>query len=382
MAGLTEYYEESRQRLLTQCIECGLCVEKCRVMEFLDERPDPGKVIQGLKSYLSGGEGNAELKLRTDACMRCYGCVQDESCPAGLDALLLNELYWREWELRTQEKPYSRVQYDNHEERSRRFTTPEEYARITSERITDGAKVVLFPGCNIYRQPDKILNMLDIMDAIGVPYSFIPGIKYCCGQANRGSRGDSEWSQSAGEKLIDKLQKLGAETAVFWCPTCSCHIEYRFRRFVDELPFKCVTFGRFMLDHIDRMRFPDAKPCRVTFHEPCKSAYMGIDLDEIRSVLRAIPGTELVEMAHHHQNAMCCGCRAVNSLPGVGDQVTEQRLQEARDTGAEKMLDVCHNCHWIFRRYQDKTGVCDVDVENYSSYIAAAMEIHRADSMK
>ena len=382
MAKLTQYFEDSRKKLLTECMNCGLCVENCKVMEFLPERPDSDEIMDGFKSYLSGGEGNAAMKLKADACMRCYGCQQEEYCPIGLDSLLINEMYWRDWEFRTQEKPYSRVQYDNHEERSRKFTTPEEYEKITTVKIVPGAKVALFPGCNVYRQPDKVLNMLDIMDAIGIPYSFVPGVEYCCGQANRGSRGDTEWMELAGNKLVDKLIETGAETVVFWCPTCACHIEYRWDKFMDALPFKRISFGGFILENIDKLDFSGAKECKITFHEPCKTAYMGIDLEEIRNVLRAIPGTELVEMAHHHDNAMCCGCRAVNSKPEIGNIVTEARLQEARDTGAEKMLDVCHNCHWIFRRYQIATGVEDVNVENYSTYIAAALGIERDDSMK
>lgn len=381
MGKITDYYNMSREKFMTMCTGCGACVENCRVMTFIENRPEADEVLDGFRGYFSGGDGNVALKLRTDACMRCYGCL-DDYCPIGLDALLLNEIYWREQEFRTQEKPYSRVQFDNHDERRRRFTTPEELERISTVRIVPGARVAFFPGCNVYRQPDKILNALDIMDAIGEPYSFVPGMQYCCGQANRGSRGDSEWSQEAGEKLVAKLADTGAEKVVFWCPTCACHIKYRFKDFMEGLPFENISFGGYVLENIQKLDFKCARPCKVTLHEPCKTAYMGIDLEEIRNVLRAIPGTELVEMEHHHENTMCCGCRAVNSLPELGDSVTEMRLAEARETGADKMLDVCHNCHWIFRRYQDKTGVCDVNIENYSTYIAAALGIERADSMK
>jgi hypothetical protein len=37
------------------------------------------------------------------------------------------------------------------------------------------ARYVLFPGCNVYFQPELILNALDIMDAVGDDYAFVPG---------------------------------------------------------------------------------------------------------------------------------------------------------------------------------------------------------------
>ena len=301
--------------------------------------------------------------------------------PIGLDSLLINELVRRAAEGR-KEEPYSMPLYDNHMQRSLEFTNSGEFARITTPLHTPGTEYVLFPGCNIYRQPDKILNMLDIMDAIGTPYSFIPGMQYCCGLSPRGSEGDSDWLQDSAERLISKAVELGAKTVIFWCPTCACNLEYRVEKFIDKLPFKAVTFGKYVLQNIDKLSFPAAEPHTVTLHEPCKTAYMGIDPDEIRNILRAIPGTTVVEMEHHHENTMCCGCRAVESMPEFGGNATDDRLDEALATGADKMLDVCHNCHWIFRRRQKETGRNDVQVENYSTYIASALGHKREDSMK
>jgi Fe-S oxidoreductase len=143
-------------------------------------------------------------------------------------------------------------------------------------------------------------------------------MQYSLRPGQPGSRGDSEWSQEGGEALVKKLAETGAETVVFRCPTCACHIKYRFKDFMDGLPFRNISFGRYVLEHIGSLSFPEAKPCRVTLHEPCKTAYMGIDLEEIREILRAIPGTELVEMAHHHAGTMCCGCRAAIPCPRWG----------------------------------------------------------------
>jgi Fe-S oxidoreductase len=124
-------------------------------------------------------------------------------------------------------------------------------------------------------------------------------------------------------------------------------MKYRVHKFVGELPFTVISFGNFLSQNLNRLTFPAAVPQTVTLHEPCKTAYMDIDVEDVRDVLRAIPGTTVVEMEHHHENTLCCGCRAVTTMPSVGRNATAVRLDEALETGADKMLDVCHACHMI-----------------------------------
>jgi len=37
---------------------------------------------------------------------------------------------------------------------------------------------VFFLGCNVYFQPEKILNAMDIIDAIGDDYAFLSAVDY------------------------------------------------------------------------------------------------------------------------------------------------------------------------------------------------------------
>ncbi len=373
---LTDYYDQMKQRLLTQCTECTSCVKHCKVFPHLPQRPDSGEVIKGIRSFIGGGMTNAAAEYYSNACMYCFGC-SDRYCPVGIDHLVIQELYRREIDNRSPDRE-PRVLYPDHEERMRKYTTPDEYSRITTARYDHDSEIVLFPGCNIFRQPDKVLNLLDIMDAIGNAYSFLPGIEYCCGNVGR-ERGDTAMMERMAGKLIDKLIDLKAKTVVFWCPTCACNVRHIFDHCVPERPFEIITFGAYMLRNANRLSYPNAKPCRITLHEPCKSAYMGIDTEDIRGVLRSIPGTDLVEMRHNRENTMCCGCAAVAGSPALGSSITNKRLDEAKATGSDKMLDVCHFCHWVFKNHQETTGIHEIAVENYSTYIAEAMGISHPD---
>jgi Fe-S oxidoreductase len=376
----TEYYEEAKKRLVTKCTGCGNCVKNCRVMSFAGYPFDAAVMRKGIIDFLCGGEKPSEAALfRMNSCMRCYACL-DIKCPAGVTPMLTGELVAREIELRKEEPWENIVLYPVHDELARKGTSPEEYRRITGEALVPGAEYLFFPGCNVYKQPDKLLNALTIMDTVGRPYSFAPGLKYCCGSSPRGIRGDAAWQEDAVDRLFGLAEKNRVREMIFWCPTCLSFLEAHIRHYYTP-PFRCVSFSQYLAENLDRLRFPAALPHKVTYHEPCKNAYMGIDTNCTRQVLRAIPGTELVEMEHHGKDTLCCGCRAVASMPSLGAVVAVERLKEAQATGADTLIDLCHNCHWIFvpaRKAHPELNF-SLNIENFSTYVAGAMGKARKD---
>jgi Fe-S oxidoreductase len=299
--------------------------------------------------------------------------------------MMIAELFDRETQLR-RDKPFDMPDYPVHDGLARAGTSPEEYVRITTERIKTGAKTLFFPGCNVYKQPDKLLCALFLLDACGEEYSFLPGMKHCCGWTPGGCAGDAESLQERAEQLMARIEGSGASQAVFWCPTCLCIIKEKMRHFLTP-SVNCVTFGEYIAAHVGRLSFPAAGPHKIALHDPCKSAYLGIDIDpgSVRTLLRAIPGTELVEMPRHGRNTVCCGCDAVPGVPEVGARVTEERLREAAATGADTLIDICHNCHWIFKpaqkRMESAPEASALRIVNYATYIAAAMGMERPDSL-
>ena len=373
--SILSYYNKAAEALIARCTGCAKCVTSCRA--FGDFGGNPKRIAKNTLAFLKGEEPLCEeSEARLRGCMRCFGCVKDWKCSAGVDPMTLEELVWRKIE-RSKEKPFDIDPYPIHEARARAFTTQEEYERITNERVRGGARVLFFPGCNVYKQPDKLLLALMILDEIGIPYSFLPGIEYCCGLSARGVYGEAEWLETSARRLFGKAESLGIETMIFWCPTCLCNLETRVKRILQP-SFECISFAQFVERNLEKLSFPAAKPCRVTYHEPCKTAYLGLDTDAVRSLLLAVPGTELSEMAHHGENTLCCGCEAVPRSPETGEKMTRRRIDEAKATGAEIMIDVCHNCHWIF---EPRMGGSGLRAESYVSYLARAMGKPREDSL-
>ncbi len=377
--NISEFYDDSQDRLISDCIACGKCVSQCKIMKYVPVASSPSDVQRDILAFLRGDAGLSDSAFaKVNACMKCYGCTGTD-CPIGVDSLTVNELVLRR--LNVEEARQSEAQlYAFHRDQIRKYATPEEQARITTPVWNYGSEYAFFSGCNVYKQPDKLLNALDIMDAIGNAYSFIPGMEYCCGMSVRGISGDAGWMYDAGMKLMKAVEKTGAKTLALWCPTCACAVEHRIKKYYQP-KFEIITFGQYVRRNLDRLSFQNDTRCTVTYHEPCKAAYMDVDTDSVRAILAAVPNTTLVEMKHHGKDTMCCGCRAADVCPETGSLVTGDRLEEAAETGADILIDVCHNCHWLFKQYQKRTGSRDVSVVNYSSFITRAMGKTRADSM-
>ena len=117
----------------------------------------------------------------------------------------------------------------------------------------------------------------------------------------------------------------------------------------------------------------------VTLHEPCKSAYTGLDSNGPREVLRQLPGVTLKEMKHHGQETSCCGSGAACWFPESSAKIREARLKEADQTGADRLVTICHYCGQTFGAEEERF---DFSVTNYVNLVAEAMGIQRDDKFK
>jgi Fe-S oxidoreductase len=61
-------------------------------------------------------------------------------------------------------------------------------------------------------------------------------------------------------------------------------------------------------------------------------------------VINALPGIELNEMAKSGNNALCCGVSNWMNCTVYSKQIQVERLQQAKDSGANTLLTACPKC--------------------------------------
>lgn len=252
-----------------------------------------------------------------------------------------------------------------------------DYARITTAGAKHRARHVFFPGCNVYFQPEKILAALDIMDAIGDDYTFIPGLDRCCGDSFF-FQGDIEKGASRAEELVSAIAAFRPAAVIFWCPTCQCRFAQTLAPAMD-IPFEVLSFPQYLAANMHKLPLSTSSAGSVTLHEACKSAYTGVDRDGPITVLRQLPGVELREMARRGPDTACCGSGAVCWFPASSDRMRTERLQEAADTGTQRLVTVCHYCSQTFAAEERHY---DFEIVSYIDLVAAAMGRPREDKFK
>ena len=370
MGYFVQYHEDNKDKLLKDCVACGKCVKECRVMEYVETDVSPSDIQRGILDFLADRAPLTEIsEKKAKICMRCYGCL-DVKCQIGINSITINELVKEKLDI-TYEKKKSQSFFPDFHTLLDEKVTKEEFHKITTPRRKSDAKTLFFPGCNVYKLPDILLDALFVMDAIGEEYSFMPGIENCCGMA-ASKAGNNPIMDETAERFVQMIKELGVSEVILWCPACASHMD-RWAEYFNTIGCKFVPFGKYVERNLDKLDLSEAESFKITYHEPCKCAYMDIDLG-VRTILSSIPGTTLVEMEHNGSDTMCCGNNAILSYPEIGIKIGLSRMTEAEATGAEIMINVCHSCHGSLVKTREKANNCSFTVENYATYIRRALD--------
>ncbi|MBI5583457.1 MAG: respiratory nitrate reductase subunit gamma [Deltaproteobacteria bacterium] len=184
-----------------------------------------------------------------------------------------------------------------------------------------------------------------ILQKTGVRFGIIGDQEPCCGDIARVA-GETGLFQEKMENALELFDRLGIRELVTSSPHC-------FHSFYHEYPGR--TFGvrhytQVLKDLIAarRLIFKKSGNLTVTYHDPCYLGRHNRFFEEPREILRAIPGLKLVEMAHCGPNSLCCGGGGGRMWQGSelrGEaRMSEIRMKEARDTGAEILITACPLC--------------------------------------
>ena len=372
-----DHYGKEKQRFLEHCTQCGVCAKICPILPLTGAAAiSPPTIQKDLFDFMQGGAPNALAYTKAFACMACFKCTAD-ICPEGLNPLLVNEIIKGAYINSGQANSLYRdigAPDSTHRVLASAQLPAADFKRISSVDVRQRARYVFFPGCNVYFQPDKILNALDILDAIGDDYVFLPGLDHCCGD-NHLFFGQYRWGSRLAQALVDAVAAYRPETLVLWCPTCQCRFEKYIGQAMD-IPFTIRSFSQYLADRMDKLPLTGAAAGTVTLHEACKAAYTGVDRNSARKVLRQLPGVTLREMEHHGERAVCCGSGADCWFPESSARMRQGRLEEAAQTGAERMVTVCHYCSQAFVAEASRF---EFTVVNYVQLVAEAMGIRRED---
>ena len=226
---------------------------------------------------------------------------------------------------------------------------------IPTDEYPINSNVAYYPGCVDYLDQDLVFSHLNkgdmnlgdtttaaftLFDEMGVDVAYLGrDFMKCCGH-------DQKWQgmDDVAEKLKTfnkkKLEESGIDTLVSSCAEC-------FRTFAMDYELegiKVMHTTEYLKEAGFDVELTSSCPKTVTFHDPCRLGRQMDIYDEPRELIENVKGIELVEMEHHHDDALCCGVSSMMSCNEDSRTLRVERFEEVIETGAEMMITSCPKC--------------------------------------
>ncbi|MFC1944070.1 (Fe-S)-binding protein [Chloroflexota bacterium] len=228
--------------------------------------------------------------------------------------------------------------------------------------------VLYFAGCHAcYPQPEIARATVAILKGAGIGVAYLGEEEWCCGVVQFHD-GSISIAREMADHNLEAIKASGAEKVVTACAECYKSLNVEYPQIFGEMPFEVVHVSQVLAEFLSSGKLSLPKGLaerRMTYHDPCQlGRYCGV-YEQPRQVLRGIPGVELVEMQRRREYAWCCGNGAdlVKSMDaGLALEITYDRVEEAREAGAEAIVTCCPRCTAGLRQVAEGIGVYDFSV--------------------
>ncbi|MFH1031547.1 MAG: FAD-binding and (Fe-S)-binding domain-containing protein [Chloroflexota bacterium] len=349
------------------CSQCGYCVDECD--QFYGrgwESQSPRGKWYWLREYMEGREEWDQFMV--DTIIACTTC---ELCNLRCSASLPIEQSWLKLrgQLVGEQKKMTFPPFEimaaalgkegdiwagYRKDRSKWFPKELNEKHGTSHQ----SKTVYFTGCTAsYVEHDIAMASVRLLDAAGVDFGFLGKKENCCGTPMLVA---GKWDdfKAVMQKNIQAVKEAGADTVITSCPACDMMWRQIYPQWAKKLgiEFGITTkhYSEVVSEKIRNGEFAfkkdGHKPCTVTWHDSCHIGRASHVYEPPRELIKALPEVKLVEMDHNRDTAHCCG--SVLTLikdPPVAAEVGKVRLEEAQETGAQKVLALCPCCEFQLR---------------------------------
>jgi Fe-S oxidoreductase len=352
-AFYTSLYEVLDGERVRTCLQCGTCSGVCPFGYLMDY--PPGRMVAALRA------GIFDRVMDTDTvwmCVSCYACAQE--CPSKIPLTAGLMTRTKEELLLAGNIP---TELQSALENSQRYSNPlgesprkrAEWAKGIQPEVTimrlakRPVEVLWFVGDYPSYHPRVQLAseaLARVLNALEVDFGILG--------PEENSDGDSQ--RLAGERgLFEMLaEKNGQAFAKYEFGEIITADPHAYNALKNEYPALGISYPvrhytEFLAERLDQLQplLKQEVEARVTFHDPCYLGRANGVYDQPRVLLEAIPGLELVEMAHSRSASLCCGGGGGGMwLDGfqwekAHTRLSEWRVREAVAAGADILAVAC-----------------------------------------
>ncbi len=369
------------------CLQCASCSGACP-FGFAMDFP-PGRMIAWMRA------GILDEVLQSDTiwmCVSCYACT--EICPKGIPVTLALMTRAKEEALLSGNVPTElqsalefSQQYSNplgESSRKRAAWTEDLDFEVPIARTEKRPfEYLWFVGDYASYHPRvKIVTqtVARIFNALGFDFCILGPDEHSDGDSQRlaGERGLFEMLAEKNAKILDRIE---FKEIITTDPHAYNAFKNEYPRLGFEYPVRHYT--EVLLEQLDKLTplLKESDPARVAYHDPCYLGRVNKIYDAPRQLIQAIPGLELVEMAHNKTTSLCCGGGGGGMwLDGFRWEKAESRLSEwrVREAVAVEANILAVACPYEPPRFEDATknvpGAKNILVKDIAELIYDVMD--------
>lgn len=367
-----------------KCYQCGMCMAVCpwyhvTAVDFpvyqIPQSVRLGAMIQSEES-----EDIEREVTEVYRCVACKACI--DRCPHGIDLpkvmcsirKILVEYDFYPTDLKDS---VSRIQSFGNpfgEEREKRTKFTQEWGVPAFESDMD---YLLFRCCVSAYDPVGIRAAKGLICALqnaGVSIGVLGQEESCCCESVR-RIGVEDIFQEVARKNITAFKDAGASRILTLSPHCYTTFVSDYSEFGEEFEYLHYTQLLAKLIEENKIKPQKALGKKVVYHDPCTLGRQNLIYEEPRDILRSIPELELVEIPYFNKKeSICCG----GGSGGVWldrpkeERMSDIRVQQAVDTGAEIMAVACPYCYQMFEDSVKTLGV-DLEIRDVAELLADSL---------
>ena len=355
------------EMLMYTCPKCKICTANLHPGEEGFLKLCPAYTRYGFFAYSGGGkcylaQGLLEGALEPDEelaevlyhCTLCRSCA--EQCATDQDPTEIARLVRREVVEKMGGPPgdaqvvvKSTVNYRNPYQQPKAMRYRWAKGLDIKDASKDKVDTLYFVGCTAAMIPERThfaLNTVKLLEAAGESFGTLGKNEICCG-ATSYNLGAADVFKDVASENIDMLNGLGVEKVLTSCSGCYSVMKNEYPK-IKRRNFEVLHVVEYLDRLIQEGKLKPAKnlDLKVTYHDPCHLGRYSDLFDAPRRILEALPGVELVEMPRSREKSWCCGAGAgvKTTYPDFAAWIGEERVNEAKETGAEALVTACPFC--------------------------------------
>jgi Fe-S oxidoreductase len=184
-------------------------------------------------------------------------------------------------------------------------------------------------------------STVKLLQKAGVDFAILGARESCTGDPAR-RMGNEYVFQAYAEQNVATLNETGVTKIVASCPHCLNSLGNEYPDFGGR--YEVMHHTQLLAELVRDGKLEPAKgDAEITYHDSCYLARHNDVAAEPRELVAAV-GTP-VEMAKHGKRTFCCGAGGAHMwMEERGSPISEERVRQAAETGAETLAVACPFC--------------------------------------